>query len=196
MSSPHHGRVAFTLGNQTGTVWIADLRVKPGAEGAGLTTGSVADGQDRRHPDLGDEAQHADWIAFLADTERAYAEEMRGYLKDTLHVHANVICSQISWGGLTGLNREANMDFADNHAYWQHPSFPAPAWDANDWTIGNTSMVTDLANGGGGTLRDLAEYRVAGKPYSVSEYNHPAPNDFQAETVPVLATSRRFRTGT
>jgi hypothetical protein len=56
----------------------------------------------------------------------------------------------------------------------------------SDWNIPNTSMVSDLAKGGGGTLRDLAEYRIAGKPYTVSEYNHPAPNDFQSETVAII----------
>jgi hypothetical protein len=188
-----HGRVAFVLGNQTGTVWISDLQVKPGAEGVGLQSGQSLITKSVAIPDSATRNQHADWIAFLADTERAYADEMRAYLKDTLHVHANIICSQISWGGLTGLNREANMDFADNHAYWQHPSFPHKAWDPNDWTIGNTSMVADLANGGGGTLRDLAEYRVARKPYSISEYNEPAPNDFQAEAVPVLASFAAFQ---
>ena len=130
---------------------------------------------------------------FLADTERAYADEMRDYLKQTLHVHANIIDSQLGFGGLSSVYREANSDFADNHAYWQHPSFPHTPWDPNDWTIANTPMVTDLANGGGGTLRDLAEYRVAGKPYSVSEYNEPAPNDYQAETVPLLATFAAFQ---
>ncbi len=189
----NHGRVAFTLGNQTGTVWISDLQVRPGADGAGLLPGQSLTTKTVDIPTSATKPQHADWIAFLADTERAYADEMRAYLKDTLHVHANVICSQISWGGLTGLNREANMDFADNHAYWQHPSFPGKPWDSQNWTIGNTSMVADMANGGGGTLRDLAENRVAGKPYSVSEYNEPAPNDFQAEAVPVLATFAAFQ---
>lgn len=85
------------------------------------------------------------------------------------------------------------MDFADNHTYWQHPSFPHTPWDAKDWTIGNTSQVADLTNGGGGALRDLAENRVAGKPYSISEYNEPAPNDFQAEAVPLLATFAAFQ---
>ena len=54
-------------------------------------------------------------------------------------------------------------------------------------------MVSDLADGKGGTLRDLAEYRVAGKPYSVSEYNHPAPNDYRAEMLPELATFAAFQ---
>ena len=112
---------------------------------------------------------------------------MRTYIKDELHSLANVICSQVSWGGLTGIRREADMDFADNHAYWQHPSFPGKPWDPENWLIENTAMVSALANGGG-TLPGLAEYRIAGKPYTISEYNHPAPNEYRAECTPILAT--------
>jgi hypothetical protein len=39
----------------------------------------------------------------------------------------------------------------------------------------------------GGTLPGLASTRVLGKPYTVTEYNHPAPLDSQAETVPMIA---------
>ena len=190
---PNHCRLAFTLGGQTGTVSIDGLQIHPGADGAGLQAGQSLTTRTVAVPTSALKAQHDDWIAFLADTERGYADEMRGYLKNTLHVHANVICSQISWGGLTGLNREANMDFADNHSYWQHPSFPHKQWDPSDWNIPNTPMVADLASGGGGTLRDLAEYRVAGKPYTVSEYNHPAPSDYRAECLPELATFAAFQ---
>ena len=190
---PSHVRLAFTLGNQIGTVWIDALQIHSGMDGAGLPPGQSLTTKTVAIPASALKVQHDDWIAFLAATERAYAEEMRGYLKNTLKVHANVICSQISWGGLTGLSREANMDFADNHAYWQHPRFPHKQWDANDWTMPNTPMVSELAHGGGGTLRDLAEYRVAGKPYTVSEYNHPAPSDYRAECLPELATFAAFQ---
>jgi hypothetical protein len=36
-------------------------------------------------------------------------------------------------------------------------------------------------------LFELAAERLAGKPYTVSEYNHPAPNDGQAECVPMIS---------
>ncbi len=190
---PQHGRVAFTLGNQTGTVDIDNLQVRPGAEGAGLLPGQSLAAKTVDIPTSATQPQHTDWLLFLADTERSYADEMRGYLKNTLHVHANLIDSQISWGGLSGPYRETDMDFADNHAYWQHPTFPGKPWDPVNWTIPDTPMVADLASGGGGTLRDLAEYRIAGKPYSVSEYNEPAPSDYQCEAVPELASFAAFQ---
>ncbi len=190
---PSHCRLAFTLGSQAGTVWISDLQIHPGAVAAGLPQGQSLSTRTVAVPASALKAEHDDWIAFLADTELRYADEMRDYLRNTLHVRASIICSQVSWGGLTGLSREAGSDFADNHAYWQHPTFPHKPWDSKDWNIANTPMVADLASGGGGTLRDLAEYRVAGKPYSVSEYNHPAPSDYRAECLPELATFAAFQ---
>ena len=77
------------------------------------------------------------------------------------------------------------MDFVDAHAYWEHPQFPRRQWDMTDWEIPNTPMVDDPA---GATLWGLAATRVAGKPFTVTEYNHPAPNDWQAECMPMIAT--------
>ncbi|MGH7600610.1 MAG: T9SS type A sorting domain-containing protein, partial [bacterium] len=39
----------------------------------------------------------------------------------------------------------------------------------------------------GGTIAALASKAVAGKPFSVSEYSHPFPNQYQAEALPLLA---------
>ena len=137
-------------------------------------------------------APHDDWIAFLADTERGYAEEMRDYLKKDLHVKANIICSQISWGGLTGLNRETKMEFADNHSYWQHPSFPHKAWDANDWNIPNTPIgQRSPPTAKAGRSKASPNTASPGKPYTISEYNHPAPSDYRAEMMPEYAHVRR-----
>jgi hypothetical protein len=46
-------------------------------------------------------------------------------------------------------------------------------------------MVDDPA---GATLWELAATRVAGKPFTVTEYNHAAPNEWQAECVPMIAS--------
>ena len=52
------------------------------------------------------------------------------------------------------------------------PIFPHQAWDMKNWNIANTPMTRSAT---GGTLPDLARYRLADKPYTVSEYHHPAP---------------------
>ena len=52
--------------------------------------------------------------------------------------------------------------------------------------MSNTSIVDALASGNQTHLLDLAGTRIPSKPYTVSEYNHPAPNDFQSEAVPLM----------
>jgi hypothetical protein len=178
-----HNRLTFVLGNATGTVDLAGISLRPGVEtafpqGASLEKGTIPPGQPTAN------LAGQDWIAFLIETERRYMTAMRDYLKKELKVRANVTGSQASYGGLGGALRESQMDFVDMHAYWQHPSFPRKAWDPVDWRIPNTAMVRESD---GGTLPGLARYRLAGKPFTVSEYNHPAPNDYQAECVPLLA---------
>jgi hypothetical protein len=126
-------------------------------------------------------------VLFLLQTEKAYAEEMRAFLREDLNIHANLIDTQIQWGGLTALERESSMEYTDGHAYWQHPEFTGGSWDPVHWHIGRKAHV-DAMDGDQGVLADLALHRVAGRPYTVSEYNHPAPNDYQSEMMPLLAT--------
>jgi hypothetical protein len=178
-----HGRLVFACGDGAGTVELAGLSLRRGAEGAlpkeaSLESANVPLGRPADSP-----AGH-DWIAFLLDTERRYMETMTRFLKDELHVQANVAGSQASYGGLGGALRESRSDYTDMHNYWEHPHFPHRPWDAVDWRIGNAPMTRERY---GGTLKGLARYRLAGKPFTVSEYNHPAPNDYQAECVPMLA---------
>ncbi len=180
---PGHCRVVFALGQAAGRIELAGVRLERGAAGAlpagsSLEDASVPLGQPSSAP------AGRDWIAFLMDTEKRYLSTMRDYLKKELKLGSCVVCSQASYGGLGGLAREARADFTDMHAYWEHPHFPRRPWDPVDWLIRNTAMVRDR---GTGTLAGLARYRLADRAFTVSEYNHPAPNDYQAECVPLLA---------
>jgi hypothetical protein len=110
---------------------------------------------------------------------------MRALLRNKLGVKSLIVDTQASYGGIWGTYREASLsDYIDMHSYWQHPRFPGRPWDGNNWLIPNTSMVTATS---GGTFERLVQCRVADLPYSVSEYNHPAPNDHAAELFPMLA---------
>jgi hypothetical protein len=77
----------------------------------------------------------------------------------------------------------------DGHSYWQHPTFPGRAWDSRDWYVNDVALV----NTAGGTLATLASTRVAGKPYTVSEYNHPQPLTHAAEGFPMIAAFGAFQ---
>jgi len=122
--------------------------------------------------------------SFLMEREMAYAREMVGYFKNELRVRANIAETQAYYSGVQGVWRESQVsDFDDMHSYWEHPDFPGKSWSASDWTIRNSSMVTDKE---GGTLTWFVQHRIAGMPLTISEYDHPAPTFFCAEMFPML----------
>ena len=113
------------------------------------------------------------------------------YLREDLGLRAPVTDTQASYGGAAGVLREALLcEFIDMHAYWEHPDFPGESWDPGNWRIPNTSQVRSAT---GGELAGLAFHRVDGRPFTVSEYNVPTPNDHGAETLPMLAAIAAFQ---
>jgi Beta-galactosidase len=176
---------AVVGGGPVGDFSIKDLTLRRGGS-LGLKLGeSLADANVEPPAHTQGTPRGLDWTRFLAETERAYTDGMRSFLKKDLGVEANIIDTQASYGGIAGTYRESFNDFVDMHAYWQHPSFPGRPWDGSNWNIRNTPMVTDKS---GGNLARLGVYRVAGKPFTVSEYDHPAPNHYAAEMFPLLAS--------
>ena len=181
--------LSFNAAASTGRIEVRGLQMVPGAAGAGLQPGQSPAEGNVPIPTAPSSRQWADWIHFLADTERAFADEMRAFLRDELGVRAPMAASQIDYGGLTGLWREQAMDYADAHAYWQHPDFASGAdWDAARWSIRNTPQVSAFSARGFAGLGVLAFTQVADKPYSISEYDHPAPSDFVCEMYPTIST--------
>lgn len=122
-----------------------------------------------------------DFYQFLVDTEHAYWTGIADYLKHDLKARAVVSGTQVC--GYSPPFVQAELDYVDNHSYWCHPS---PV--SKTWKIRNESMVNSLA-----CIRGLAEQRVIGKPYTVSEYNHPFPNQYGAEGQPMLRAYGAFQ---
>jgi hypothetical protein len=132
------------------------------------------------------QAARHDWIDFLWETERDYWWGMYRFLKDDLQVQSLVSGTQLGW---SPVSIQARLDYIDAHSYWQHPAFPGRPWDPANWYVRNVALV----NSPGGTLAGLAARRVAGLPYTVSEYNHPAPNTYAAEGFPMFAAMAAFQ---
>ncbi len=123
-----------------------------------------------------------DMVAFLRDTELAYWRGMREYLQAELGVRMPVTGTAV--GFTTPQMAAGTADFVDSHAYWRHPRFPGRPWDRENWIVEQDAMVNDPA---GSTLKVLAGRRVLGLPYTITEYNHPAPNRYEAEGFPLIA---------
>jgi hypothetical protein len=180
-----NARVIFSnLGAQTTTYWFAAPSLRPGgivglAANERLEDGSIPIFLRSRFGERTPEAQR-DWMRFLWETEDRYWQTIYRYLKGELKVKALVIGTIV---GCSTPNMMAKLDCVDTHAYWQHPMFPSRPWDPEDWIVPNRTMVNER----GGTLPGLALRRVLGKPHSVTEYNHPAPNTYCSEAFLLLA---------
>ncbi|GAB6166386.1 hypothetical protein JCM19992_23860 [Thermostilla marina] len=181
-------RVTFN-GFQPGTYEIAHVSLRPGGitgleEGQSLKDDSVP--IVRSTGGLLTGAARADFADFLWDLEAEYWWGMYDYLKNELGVRSLVAGTQLHY---SPVHIQAKLDYIDAHAYWQHPAFPGRPWDPNDWFVRNVALV----NNPGGTLASLAARRVEGKPFTVSEYNHPQPNQYAAEGFPMIAAMGAFQ---
>jgi len=122
-----------------------------------------------------------DWVEFLWKLEEEYFKSMYTYLKNELKVKSLIIGTITS---CSTINIQAQLDAVDTHNYWSHPVFPDKPWDPENWYVVNEPMVNHPE---GSTIPDIALRRVYGKPHFVTEYNHPAPNMYDAEAVVTLA---------
>ncbi|MCD6395657.1 MAG: carbohydrate binding domain-containing protein [Planctomycetes bacterium] len=182
-SDDDNARLTFVFGGDEAKVYLADVKFQPGGlEGLGRTE-SVEKGTVRLYADSETTQRVIDRMRFLADTEKAYFDDMRNYIQKEMSSRS-LVTGTIVFGPL-GMYAQSDMDFIDAHAYWQHPRFPNRPWDAGDWLIEQKAM-TDHPDEA--TLFRLAAERLADKPFTVTEYNHPAPLDSQAECVPMLAS--------
>ena len=118
----------------------------------------------------------------MADTEKGFIRELTGFLRKDLGVRVPITASQITYHGAEIVAE--TCDYADIHAYWQHPQFPGRPWDPVNWTIRNTPMeqAPDADS-----LLSRAPWRLLDRPFTLSEWNIPDPNDYAASMVPFAA---------
>ncbi|MHC4329249.1 MAG: carbohydrate binding domain-containing protein [Planctomycetota bacterium] len=178
-----NARVSFAFGGSNVPYYLASVELRPGGrvglgKGESIQTSNVTLFADNESPQ-----RTIDRMRFLAETEKAYFDEMRNFIKNDLGCRA-LVTGTIVFGPL-GLYAQSDMDFIDGHAYWQHPRFPGRPWDSGNWLVNQKPMTDYPAEA---TLFRLAAERLLDKPFTVSEYNHPAPLDSQVECVPMIAS--------
>jgi hypothetical protein len=120
-------------------------------------------------------------VRFFMDLENGFYQDFRKYLRD-LGVKQPIIGtadhghSGPPWTMLASLSK---LDILDGHIYW------------NQYVgVGNVPMVNDPLHS---TVVQLSRTAFAGKPYTVSETNHPFPNEYAGEGIPILAAYAGFQ---
>jgi hypothetical protein len=122
--------------------------------------------------------QYETEVRFFMHLEDKFYQEMSGYLKKELGVKCPITGTadhshtSSPYPMLASLSK---LDILDGHVYWEHPGSPPPV---------NTPMVNDPLHS---TVVQLSRTAFAGKPYTVSETNHPFPNDWASEGIPIIA---------
>ena len=116
-------------------------------------------------------------MAFFLETENNFYQGMSDYLKKTIGIKSLIVASNDhghSSSSYPMLLSHSRMDLVDGHVYWEHPGSREM----------NTPMVNDPLHS---TIVQLSRTAIAGKPYTVSETNHPFPNDYASEGIPIIA---------
>ncbi|UFU02845.1 hypothetical protein LQF12_15375 [Ruania suaedae] len=121
---------------------------------------------------------------FYGAVERGFFLDVKRYLTDDLGVESLIVgCADHTYWipNQPIVQSTSQLDIVDGHVYWQHPAI---------WGARNTPMVEDPLNS---TIVKLSRSPVAGKPFTVSEVNHPNPNEHAAEMIPILAAYAAFQ---
>ncbi|HLP18381.1 MAG TPA: carbohydrate binding domain-containing protein, partial [Bacteroidota bacterium] len=186
-------RLAFQLGAQKGVYWFDDVTLARGGI-TGVPPGEDLDRATVRRVEYSDcqgstDQRVRDISEFYLGLSRECLRDMKSFLRDSLGVRAPV--TGTNWfADQAEIATQSEMDYIDNHAYWDHPTFPSTPWSPTDWLISNTAMVkrSDWS-----TFPSLvAGVGIAGKPFTISEYNHPFPNRYQVEGPLFLASYSSF----
>ena len=147
--------------------WLADRRAK---------SAGYADVPETIPENIyGGGAHAAAYLQFLNDIETAMAAEMAAFVRDELKCRAlitnangwtNPLCGQIP--------RQDVCDYVDDHFYIDHPHFLEKSWTLPS-RCPNTNPFMNAEMG----MRPNAFVRLAGKPFTISEYNYSAPGRYR-----------------
>ncbi|MES1186152.1 MAG: CIA30 family protein [Myxococcales bacterium] len=122
-------------------------------------------------------ARAADTLRFYYDTALGYYRRIQSKLKQL--GYQGVVTGSNHWVETPiDLFVNAQLDFVDRHAYWAHPQggwgyTPEISWDPS-------SLLKDA---GLGIVGSLGARRVKGLPFTASEWQTAAPNDYRQEGV-------------
>jgi hypothetical protein len=161
---------------------------RPLEKAAGVAEGAQIDRLRPEQFDRADAFRFATEARFYMEIEDRFFSGMEAFLKETLGLRALVAATSDHnhyRSGYPMLASAAKLEIVDGHVYWQHPNYTRdPQTGRRGFTIPNTPMVNDPLFS---TPVRLSRSAVEGKPYTVSETNHPFPNEFACEGIGILA---------
>lgn len=130
---------------------------------------------------------------FYQEIERRFFDGMFALLKQDLGVRCPVIGNSIHSKRSPFqylLPTAARFDAVDTHVYWNLVGKQNKVNGKIQPYYNNTPMVNSPEES---TVVSLARSRLRGKPFTVSEVNHPLASDYFADGIPALAAYAAFQ---
>jgi hypothetical protein len=119
---------------------------------------------------------------FFDSVHRAYYREIIGHLRS---VGVRVPVAGTNWThNAFLLAGQLETDFSDSHVYWYDW-----CWKPEEKRFNNRTMLEKLD----GYFGFLGFFRLEGKPFFVSEWDDPWPNEWRAESVLQMAAVTAFQ---
>lgn len=183
--------MGFLKGN---SIYIKNCRLYKGGELKKIEEGYKSDSSKKtvklahfeQYKFFPDELKNI-YMNFLYDTEEAYWKNMLDFVRKEQKAKCLVMGTVVS---CSSPYIQSMFDIVDTHAYWQHPVFPNKGWDNSDYYVASKTMTRAFDDN---RLLELASQRVFGKPFSVTEYDHPYPSQFSAEGPLMLASFASYQ---
>ncbi|KAH0790998.1 cellulase family glycosylhydrolase [Histomonas meleagridis] len=176
--------VSVTLENKPAIIYITKPKVFKGRKHVEFSDSQTLDTVWFPYPiDSTIDELNAEFRSFLGYIEANYTKRMMKTIRD-LGCQTLITPTQMNYGNPITISKRAELtDYSDFHSYWNHPTYTnGQTWDYNYLITENRPMSEDENFGAFSFL----SYKIYGKPYSLSEYNHPFPNDYINEMVPML----------
>lgn len=121
-------------------------------------------------------------LQFYADLQKAYYQDMLAHLRK---LGLRIPIAGTNWGiNAIHLDCQREADFTDGHTY--HYSW---CWKPEDKRLHNGAMIVQPWT----MICGLSQSRVFDKPYFVSEWDNPWPNEWRAESSLLLAAVNAFQ---
>jgi hypothetical protein len=147
----------------------------PAARTVAFTYRFSYDSQTRLDPVLSHQ-RNLDMYAFLCDTQKKYYDRMHAFLLG-LGVQCPIAGSNHWISDVADLHLNAALDYVDRHDYYAHPHGTYNYIEGQSVSPATAMVRSDSL----GIIAGLANRRVYGRPYTVSEWDNCLPNPYRAE---------------
>ncbi len=129
----------------------------------------------------------ADKLRFYYDTMLAYYRRMEGVVRKL--GYQGLVAGSNHWvDSPLDLKLNAELGIVDRHSYWSHPQ--GGYGYSTGISFDPSPMVKDANLG---VIGVLLSRRVAGLPYTVSEWQTSAPNDYRAEGLLIMSAVSSYQ---